>query len=53
MIQYKGYTIAEGEGVNGVKIYRALVNQHHAIASNRSLAWIVARIDQEEEKEGN
>ena len=49
MIQYKGYTIAEGEGVNGEKIYKALRNQHHSIASNQSLAKIVAIIDEEEE----
>ena len=49
MIQYKGYTIAEGEGVNGEKIYKALRNQHNSIASNQSLAKIVAIIDEEEE----
>ena len=48
MIQYKGYTIAEGEGVSGVKIYKALRNQHHSIASNQSLAKIVTIIDEEE-----
>jgi len=49
MIEYKGYTIAEGVGVSGVKIYQALRNQHHSIASNQSLAKIVAIIDEAEE----
>lgn len=52
MIEYKGYLISEGKGSDGEEIYRALRNQYHAIASNESLAWIVARIDQEVEKEG-
>jgi hypothetical protein len=52
MITYKGYTIAEGEGVSGVKIYHALRNPSHSIASNQSLAKIVAIIDKAEE-EGN
>ena len=52
MIQYKGYQITEGKGSDGEEIYRALRNQYHAIASNQSLAWIVARIEQEVEKEG-
>ena len=52
MITYKGYTIAEGVGVSGVKIYSALRNPNHAIASNQSLAKIVAIIDKAEE-EGN
>jgi hypothetical protein len=52
MITYKGYTIEEGKGVSGVKIYSALRNPNHAIASNQSLAKIVAIIDKAEE-EGN
>lgn len=48
MIEYKGYTISEGNGVNGVKIYRALRNNSYAIASNQSLAVIVSIIDKEE-----
>ena len=51
MIEYKGYTISEGQGVDGVKIYRALANQHHAIASDSSLTKIVAIIDKQEEGE--
>jgi hypothetical protein len=50
MIQYKGYTIEEGEGVSGVKIYRALRNPYHSIASNQSLSKIVAIIDKAEEE---
>jgi hypothetical protein len=50
MIEYKGYTIAEGEGVSGVKIYHALRNPSHSIASNQSLAKIVAIIDEAEEE---
>jgi len=50
MIQYKGYTIEEGEGVSGVKIYHALRNKYHSIASNESLAKIVAIIDKAEEE---
>jgi hypothetical protein len=49
MIEYKGYTISEGTGVNGVKIYRALRNSNYAIASNSSLTHIIAVIDQKEE----
>jgi hypothetical protein len=49
MIEYKGYTISEGTGVNGVKIYRALRNKSYAIASNSSLSHIVSVIDKEEE----
>ena len=48
MIEYKGYTISEANGVNGVKIYRALKNNNYAIASNKSLAVIVSIIDKEE-----
>lgn len=47
MIEYKGYKIAEGTGSDGEKIYRALRNQYHAIASNQSLARIVQIIDEE------
>jgi len=52
MLEYKGYTIEEGQGMYGVKIYKAMRNPHHSIASNQSLAWIVERIDREVEKEG-
>jgi hypothetical protein len=51
MIEYKGYTIEEGRGVTGVKIYSALRNKSYAIASNQSLAVIVAIIDREEDKQ--
>jgi hypothetical protein len=47
-IEYKGYLISEGEGVNGEKIYRALRNHSYALASNKSLAKIVSIIDEEE-----
>ena len=50
MIEYKGYQIAEGKGSDGEKIYRALRNPYHAIASNESLARIVAIIDEKEGK---
>ncbi len=49
MIEYKGYTIEEGKGMNGEKIYKALRNLNHSIASNQSLAKIVAIIDEAEE----
>ena len=49
-IEYKGYSISEGEGVNGEKIYRALRNHSYAIASNQSLAKIVSIIDEENSK---
>jgi hypothetical protein len=51
MIEYKGYTISEGKGVNGEKIYRALRNKSYAIASNQSLSAIVSIIDREEDKQ--
>ena len=51
MIEYKGYTISEGKGVNGEKIYRALRNRSYAIASNQSLSAIVSIIDREEDKQ--
>ena len=50
MITYKGYTIEEGKGVNGVKIYRALRSSANAIASNKELSAIVAIIDELEAK---
>jgi hypothetical protein len=50
MIEYKGYTIEEGKGMNGEKIYKALRNLNHSIASNQSLAVIVSIIDKEENK---
>jgi hypothetical protein len=49
MITYKGYTIQERVTFEGIKVYEALVNRYHALASNQSLSWIVARIDQEED----
>ena len=52
MLEYKGYTIRKRKAMNNVDVYEALVNSHHALASNQSLAVIVARIDEEEEKEG-
>jgi hypothetical protein len=50
MIEYKGFMISEGTGSDGEKIYRALRNQYHAIASNESLARIVQIIDEKEGK---
>jgi hypothetical protein len=47
MITYKGFTIQEGEGVGGVKIYQALRNSSNCIASNRDLLKIVQVIDEE------
>lgn len=52
MLEYKGYTIKKRKAMNNVEVYDALVNSNHALASNQSLAFIVARIDQEEEKAG-
>jgi hypothetical protein len=48
MITYKGFTIQERLTFDGVKVYDALRNQYHAIASLQSLAEIVARIDEED-----
>ena len=47
MITYKGFTIVESTSYQGVKIYEALRNKNHALASNQSLAKIVAIIDEE------
>jgi len=52
MLEYKGYTIRKRKAMNNVDVYEALVNSHHALVSNQSLAVIVARIDEEEEKAG-
>jgi hypothetical protein len=46
MITYKGYTIEEGQGVNGVKVYRALRSKANCVASNKELAVIVRVIDE-------
>ena len=50
MIEYKGFMIRERVTFSGVKVYDALRNQNHAIASLQSLADIVERIDAETDK---
>jgi hypothetical protein len=47
MITYKGFTIQERVTFEGVKVYDALRNKNHAIASLQSLAEIVEKIDKE------